>query len=162
MNNRVFTLAMFLVLAFARGSAQSPTVIKMVQLEKILNAQNDTTYVVNFWATWCIPCVKEFPAFQTLAQTHLKEKMKVVMISLDFKKESEKSLMPFIQKHHIDGAVYLLDEPDYNFWINKIDPDWQGEIPVTLIINNNRKIRKFFANDFNSESLEKSFLQTIK
>ena len=142
--------------------AQTPTVIKMAQLEKLLASSNDTTYVVNFWATWCVPCVKEFPAFQSFAHKHFNEKVRVVMVSLDFKKEFEKTLSPFIAKHPIDGTVYLLDEPDYNAWIEKIDKDWQGEIPVTLMFNGSRKIRKFFANDFTPESLETSFSQTIK
>ncbi len=148
--------------ALTSVSAQIPTIIKMAELERVLKAQNDTTYVVNFWATWCVPCVKEFPAFQAFANKHLNEKVKVVMVSLDFKKEYDKSLIPYLQKHNIDGTVYLLDEPDYNAWIEKVDKDWQGEIPVTLIFNNGKKIRKFFANDFMPETLEKSFSNTIK
>ncbi|MFM9587521.1 TlpA disulfide reductase family protein, partial [Streptomyces caniscabiei] len=85
---------------------------------------DDSTYVLNFWATWCVPCVKEFPAFQYFAHEHLNEKVKVIMISLDFKKDYEKTLPPFLAKHPIDGTVYLLDEPDYNAWIEKIDKDW--------------------------------------
>ena len=142
------------------AQAQQPEIIKLADLQRIFNSNNDTTYVLNFWATWCVPCVKEFPSFQKLAKVHKDEKVKVVMVSLDFKKDFDKTLVLFIKKHPIDGSVYLLDEPDYNSWINKVNPDWEGEIPVTFIFNNQRKIRAFFPHDFTSESLENTFTKT--
>ena len=159
--NRILSIFLFLFCGLC-CRAQSIEVVKMAQLERILHAKSDTTYVVNFWATWCVPCIKEFPAFQSFAMNHLNEKVKVIMVSLDFKKEYEKTLPPFLVKHPIDANVWLFDEPDYNAWIDKVDKDWQGEIPVTLMFNNGRNIRKFYANDFTPESLEKSFSNTIK
>jgi hypothetical protein len=91
-----------------------------------------------------------------LAKAHKNENVKVIMVSLDFKKGYKQTLVPFAEKHPIDGTVYLLDEPDYNSWINKINPDWQGEIPVTFIFNNKERIRAFFPHDFTPESLEKA------
>jgi len=141
----------------AGSLAQQPQIIKLADLQRIFNSNNDTTYVLNFWATWCIPCVKEFPAFQKFAQVHKNEKVKVVMVSLDFKKDFESALLPFIKKHPVDGAIYLLDEPDYNSWINKVNPAWEGEIPVTFMFNNAKKQRAFFPHDFTPELLEKEY-----
>jgi thiol-disulfide isomerase/thioredoxin len=154
-------LLLFLLLAFG-SRAQKPEIIKLADLQRIMNSNSDTTYVVNFWATWCVPCVKEFSSFQALAKAHKNENVKVVMVSLDFKKGYDKTLIPYIKKHPIDGSVYLLDEPDYNSWINKINPDWQGEIPVTFIFNNAKKQRAFFPHDFTPESLQQSFIKTTK
>ncbi|MCW3128103.1 MAG: hypothetical protein JWO03_3761 [Bacteroidetes bacterium] len=142
--------------------AQTTSIIKFDEVQRILSSKNDTTYVLNFWATWCMPCVKEYPAFQTLATRHKNEKVKVIMLSMDFASEYEKTLVPYIKAHPIDGRVCLLDELDYNAWINKIDAKWDGAIPVTLIINGNRHIRSFFGHDFTTESLEQTFTQTIK
>lgn len=141
--------------------AQVPQIIKLPELQKIMNSNTDTTYVINFWATWCVPCVKEFPAFQALATKHKDENVQVVMVSLDFKKGFEKTLLPFADRHPINARVVLLDEPDYNSWIDKVNPDWQGEIPVTFIFNNARHKRMFFAHDFTPASLEQSFQKTI-
>jgi thiol-disulfide isomerase/thioredoxin len=142
--------------------AQTVNIVKFDAVQKILSSKNDTTYVLNFWATWCIPCVKEFPAFQALAAKHHNEKVKVVMVSLDFKKDYGKTLTPYIVKHPIDASVYLLDEPDYNSWINKVDTSWGGEIPVTLIVKGSKGTHDFFAKDFTPASLEESFNQSIK
>jgi len=148
-----------LVLLFSLGSlaqAQTPEIIKLADLQRIMNSNSDTTYVVNFWATWCVPCVKEFPSFEKFAKAHKNENVKVIMISLDFKKSYNDALLPFIKKHPIDGDVYLLDEPDYNSWINKINPDWQGEIPVTFMFNNAKHMRQFYPHDFTPESLQQA------
>ena len=152
-----------LILSFGVfAQAQTPEIIKLADLQRIMNSTSDTTYVVNFWATWCVPCVKEFPAFQAFAKAHKNENVKVVMISLDFKKSYKEALLPFIKNHPLDGDVYLLDEPDYNSWINKINPDWQGEIPVTFIFNNAKRQRAFFPHDFTPESLQQSFIKTTQ
>ena len=150
----------FLILTFM-ASAQKVEIIKLPELQQIMQSDNDTTYVINFWATWCVPCVKEFPAFQTLASEHKQDKLRVVMVSLDFKKSYDQTLVPFVKGHPIDGSILLLDEPDYNSWIDKVNKDWQGEIPVTLIINNSKKIKEFFNHDFTKESLLESYNKTI-
>jgi thiol-disulfide isomerase/thioredoxin len=160
MRKSLVILTLFLSLASYAG-AQKPEIIKLPELQRIFNSNNDTTYVLNFWATWCIPCMKEFPAFQKFAKTHSNEKVRVVLVSLDFKKEYESVLLPFLKKHPITGTVYLLDEPDYNSWINKINPDWEGEIPVTFIFNNARKQRAFYPRDFTTESLEQTFTSPL-
>ena len=161
MKRALIILTLCLSVAFY-GKAQQPRIIKLPELQQIFNSQNDTTYVINFWATWGVPCVKEFPAFQALADAHSGEKVQVVMVSLDFKKDFDLKLLPFVNQHPIKGNVYLLNEPDYNSWINKINPDWEGEIPVTFIFNNARKIRAFFPHDFTVETLQQSFIKTTQ
>lgn len=66
-----------------------------------------------------------------------------------------------LAKHPIEAKVLLLDEPDYNSWIDKVDKAWGGEIPVTLMINGARGIHSFFDHDFTPQSLEETFTKTI-
>jgi thiol-disulfide isomerase/thioredoxin len=161
MIKKILALSIFICcISFAQ--AQKKSVAKWGDVQKLLSSTNDTTYVINFWATWCTPCVKEYPAFQALAAKHKDEKVRVVMLSLDFLKEYDKTFAPYMAKHPINGSAYLFDEPDYNSWINKIDKDWQGEIPVTVIVNGSKHVRAFLPHDFTTESLEQTFTQTIK
>lgn len=157
--NKVLIILFSISSLYAHG--QTVQVAEFEDLQRILLSGSDTTYVVNFWATWCVPCVKEFPAFQNLAANHQSEKVKVVMVSLDFASEKERTLLPFLRKHPIDAHVMLLDEPDYNAWIGRVDKAWGGEIPVTIIVNGARKIRRFFDHDFTPSSLEDTFTKTI-
>ena len=120
--------------------------------EPILHKNNDTTYVINFWATWCKPCVKELPYFEELQTTYETEKVKVILTSLDMESQIDSKLKPFIIKNNIKSKVVVLDDPDANAWISKIDSSWSGAIPATLIYKNNKK--KFYEQSFTYKSLE--------
>ncbi len=119
----------------------------------LLQKENDSTYIVNFWATWCKPCVKEMPYFEKIASEYAKDKVKVVFVSLDFPDRLETQVVPFIKKNEIKSEVVLLDDDDANSWIPKVSEEWQGAIPATLIYNNSK--RAFFERSFTYEELEK-------
>lgn len=91
----------------------------------------DTTYVVNFWATWCKPCVQELPAFDSLTTEN--KKLKVLLVCLDFKEEIDKKVNPFLLKKNIKTECVLLDEINGNDYIDRISKQWSGAIPATLI-----------------------------
>nr|WP_315198818.1 TlpA disulfide reductase family protein [uncultured Flavobacterium sp.] len=107
-------------------------------LERATLSDKNTIYVVNFWATWCAPCVKELPYFEKL---NLENKsVKVVLVSLDFKNQYETKLLPFLKKRKINSEVVFLTDKDYNTWLPTVSKDWSGSIPATLIIKNGKKI----------------------
>lgn len=125
-----------------------PSYNQFEDFEGLLHKENDTTYVVNFWATWCGPCVKELPYFEELNEIYKDEKVKVILVSLDFKKMIDKKLIPFLNKRKIQSDVVLLLDSKETKWIDKVDPSWSGAIPVTLFYNS--KERLFFEKAFHS------------
>ncbi len=114
--------------------------------EKAVVKANDTTYVVNFWATWCAPCVKELPYFEQLHKEN--KNVKVILVSLDSKKDLEKKLLPFINRKKITAQVVMLSDKDYNSWLDKIDKSWSGSIPATFIFHGKNK--QFEEHEFES------------
>ncbi len=122
-------------------------------LEYFLKKNNDTTYVVNFWATWCVPCVEELPYFEELNAKYKDEKVKVLLVSLDMHKMVESKLLPFIKNRKLQSDVVLLRDPDQNTWLPKVDPSWSGAIPATVIYKGDK--RKFYEKSFTYEELEK-------
>ncbi len=140
--------------------AQSVSLIRYPDLKKMLDKQDDTTYVFNFWATWCRPCVKELPYFDALVNRFEGKKLKVILVSLDFKRELESRLNPFVKGNKIVSPVFMMDEPDYNSWIDKVDKSWEGSIPATLIINHKNGVRKFYERDFSEPELN-NLIQSI-
>ena len=129
------------------------------KLEYFLNRKNDTTYVVNFWATWCVPCVQELPYFEQLGEKYKSDKVKVLLVSLDMHKMIESKLIPFIKEKELKSEVVLLRDPDSNSWIPKVDSTWSGAIPATIIYNKSK--RKFYERSFTYEELE-SELNNLK
>lgn len=145
----------FCILAFTSVSAQKPAVYKINDLLKRINNTSDTTYVVNFWATWCKPCVAELPEFEKTHQIHKDQKVKVLLVSMDFKEELDKKLKDFLDKNKYSCEVVLLDEINGNDFINQISEKWSGAIPATLITRNNKLRTNFHEGKMTFEMLEK-------
>ena len=130
------------------------------EFSKLLKKNNDTTYVINFWATWCKPCIKELPAFEKLNDEYSSKKVKVILASLDFPKQLNSHLIPFIEKYQIRSEVVFLNDPDANSWIPKVDTTWTGAIPATIIYNS--KNRKFYERTFSFDELTQEINSIIE
>ncbi|GAA3978685.1 TlpA disulfide reductase family protein [Pedobacter ginsengiterrae] len=125
-------------------------------LDRRIAKGKDTTYVINFWATWCSPCVAELPNFEKLRVENLNKPVKIILISLDFKSKLQKAVIPFVQNNNINAEVFLLNEPDKQIYTQRIDKKWSGAIPATLFVN--KKVRHFYEKEFTEDELRKAFL----
>ena len=119
--------------------------------EELLKQEDDYTYIVNFWATWCKPCIEEMPHFERTYMEQRSNKVKLLLVSLDMPSMWQKRLVPFVKQKKLQGEVVILDDPKMNEWIPKVDEDWQGGIPATLIYNKEK--RRFFERGFTYEEL---------
>jgi len=128
------------VLSLQETEAQSYREIDEKVLIELAGRKNDTTYVVNFWATWCSPCVKEIGYFEALHRNAGEKKLSVLLVSLDFPNQAEKRVIPFLQEKEITAPVALMTNIRYNDWIDKVDPSWSGAIPATLLFRNGKRI----------------------
>ncbi len=139
MTIRISSILSFLMIGFVAFSQQVSAVYKIGDLLKRIDNKSDTIYIVNFWATWCKPCVQELPEFEAFSKAHAKEKVKVLLVSLDFKEELNKKVNPFLLKNKYKTECVILDEVNGNDFIDKIDKRWSGAIPATFITVNKRK-----------------------
>ena len=130
------------------------------EFEKFLNIKDDKTYVVNFWATWCAPCIKELPHFEEINESYKNKKVEVLLVSLDFPKQYEKKLIPFIEKHKLQSKVVVLNDPDSNTWIPKVSEEWSGALPATVIYNKDK--RAFYEQSFSYDELKSEVNKFIK
>ena len=134
-------------------TAQKIEKIGVPELEKILSSPEDVLHVVNFWATWCPPCVTELPYFEKLSKEYEAKEVKFILISLDFPSQIESRLIPFLKTNKITADVRFMTNIDYNSWIEKVDSSWQGNIPVTLFFNNAGKVRYFHPSEVTEKEL---------
>lgn len=130
------------------------TVVNFDKLESVIKKNDNKLYVVNFWATWCRPCVMELPEFMEVNNTYRNNpKFKMILVSLDVAKEAETAVHPFLVKHKIDAEAYLLDDNKrMNQWIPAVDAKWSGAIPATVFYKNGVKL------DFRESKLQKNEL----
>lgn len=127
------------LLAAVSMQAQDPevSVIRYPQLLDLLREEpGDRVRVVNFWATWCRPCVAEMPFFESLPERI--PQAEVIFVSFDQAEELESRVIPFLRRHHIRSKVFLLDETDFNAFIDLVDPTWSGAIPATVFVGRTR------------------------
>ncbi len=113
----------------------------------------DHPLIVNFWATWCKPCIEEMPLLQQTMQQNKSAKLELVMVSLDFPEAYPDTILDFIQKKNISATFFWLDETDADHFCPAIDKQWQGSIPATLIINRKNSYRKFFEKKIGTKEL---------
>lgn len=127
-------MLVMLLLAGVSGYTQGIRKIKAEWIQELKKNKSDTVYVINFWATWCKPCIEELPYFEQINREYKDKKVKVILVSNDFKKQYDAKLVPFVKEKNLQSEVVFMDETDANSWINKVNPEWSGAIPATLII----------------------------
>jgi thiol-disulfide isomerase/thioredoxin len=144
-----------LLFVAASSFAQTPATIKLADLQNLITKKSDNIQVVNFWATWCAPCIKELPYFEKLtAENRSDVKVTLVSMDLDLDPNAEK-VYKFVSRKNLKSEVLLLDEKDPDSWINKIEKEWNGSLPATLIINQKTGQRKFVGKELHEGDLEK-------
>ena len=94
--------------------------------------------------------------FLRLEQELENKKVRFVYLSLDFKNDFETKLVPFVNKRKMMSDVFLLDEPDYDAWINMVEPTWQGSIPATLFLTPHAENRSFHEGQLTYLELKKT------
>ncbi|MCB0395969.1 MAG: redoxin domain-containing protein [Flavobacteriales bacterium] len=156
----MFSMALLLSVAAFTQQSDIPS-LNFEHAEHFWKDAGDTTVVVNFWATWCAPCVKELPAFEKLNTTYAGHKVKVVLVSLDFKSEVDGKLPAFVRKKGLKATVIHLNDPDANGWIPKVDEGWSGAIPATLIIHPESGRKKFMESALTFEALEEAVKEVM-
>ena len=117
------------------------------ELQSIIDSEKDTLLVLNFWSTYCPPCIKEMPLFNKLESEFKNKKIRILLISLDDVTQLESRIYPFVKKHGIVQEVMILKDQNYSKWTEKIDESWYGALPATLIIKGKKR-------DFRFESYE--------
>lgn len=133
--------------------AQDVTTIKLDQLNELIDETPDKLRVINFWASWCGPCIKEMPHFDKL---HTSKQAEVYFISLDFPRQLPK-VKNLVSKKDLKAPTYLLDEKDADQYIQSIDEKWSGAIPATLFITPSGE-RYFYESAFTEDEL----METVK
>jgi thiol-disulfide isomerase/thioredoxin len=134
-----FLATVICCISFFADAQNSVPVFDFTKYENRILHKNDTLYIVNFWATWCKPCIQELPIFEKVAQTYTQQPVKIILVSQDAKTRAVQ-VNDFLQKNKYTSESFILSAGNPNVWIDKIDSNWSGTIPMTLFYKNRNKI----------------------
>jgi thiol-disulfide isomerase/thioredoxin len=153
MRNTILLISLTLI-SFCSATAQQ---IPAYSAEDIIRhtSGKDTVYIINFWATWCAPCVHELPEFNKLQGYYAGKPVKILMVSLDFKEDYPNKLAGFLRRIKLEPEVVWLSESDPNTFIPKIDNSWQGSIPATLIVQPGKGFKQFLEGIITEKKIRK-------
>ena len=148
------TLIVLVLIAAGFSSFAQARVVKLPDLQKVMNDPSDQVKVINFWATWCGPCIKELPLFEKLSGT--RKDVTVILVSMDMDLDpNPEKVHKFVARKKLMSQVLILDETNPNDYIDKIDKEWSGALPATIVINTKTGKRKFVERELHEGELEK-------
>lgn len=159
---RILFGILFFVLLFASSSltAQTITTIDETKLRTLIAERNDTPLLLNIWATWCKPCVEEFPDIIRLSNEA--KSIEVVAISADFPDEIDEKILPFLKTMNVPFKVYVADFADQDEFFSMFDQRWGGEIPATFIYDHNGKQTQFLRGKHTFADFKKAVEEVTK
>lgn len=145
-------LVLFLTSPLSWG--QGGELVKLDKLQQLIQAEKEQIQVINFWATWCAPCIKELPLFEKLTADRKDVRVMLVSMDMDLDPDADK-VRKFVTRKKIQSQVLILNERNPNQWIEKLDKNWSGALPATLVVNNKTGKRKFVEKELHEGDLEK-------
>ena len=109
-----------------------PRLVDASDVMKLVASHEGEIVLLNFWATWCPPCVREFPLLVDIEKAYRDRGVTVISVSIDFPEKMEDELQPFLERHQPSFEVYLKKDGDVTAFTRTIDPDWKGTLPATF------------------------------
>jgi len=131
---------------------------KITDLEQYIN-KSEKPVIVNFWATYCAPCIKEIPYFQDLVRKYKDRGISLLLVSLDFEEFYPDKISRFAKKKDFTAPIVWLNETNADYFCPKIDERWSGVMPATLFVNNKTGFRSFREEEISREDLESEILK---
>jgi len=159
----LYKYGLVFLLFFQAGQVYSQKIpsYKIGELEQIIN-ESDKPMIINFWATFCIPCIEEIPYFIKKANEYKNQDVSLLLVSLDMQDYYPAKISAFADKQKFNAPIAWLNETDADLFCPRIDQSWSGAIPATLFVNNKTGYRKFFEEQLTENVLETEIKAMLK
>lgn len=154
----IIVMGMFLIAQNGVCQAVGLKYVDLNELNILCSAEKDKVMIINFWASWCAPCIEELPYFKRLKKDL--PSVRVLLVNVDFESEVEKKVNPFLAKGQYGSLENIrLKGISADDWMPVVDQDWSGAIPATLILAGGKK--KFIDQKFENYNALKTAIQQL-
>jgi thiol-disulfide isomerase/thioredoxin len=158
---KIIIISAFLTIMNYSSSAQEIRKINIVDLTSYIEKSNHPL-IVNFWATYCVPCVHEIPYLQSESAKNKDDGVELILVSLDLPDFYPSKIAAFVKKEQYTASVLWLNETNADYFCPKIDKSWSGGIPSTLFVNNKTHYRKFFERQLTQPQVQENIKALLK
>jgi len=157
------TLNFIFILLFGIISSAKSQDISSWKIKNVVDymSNSDSVLVINFWATFCKPCIEEIPYMESIGQKYKDQKVKILLVSLDLPGFFPGKIEDFAKKNNYSSQVVWLNENNADYFCPKIDKSWTGGIPSTVIINRKTGYKKFFEEQMKPDQFEQELKKAL-
>jgi thiol-disulfide isomerase/thioredoxin len=166
----LFALITCVMTAGAFSQGEAPAVFSTPQLipvnetnvAKLVSERKGKVVVLSFWATWCTPCIEEFPHLLKLRKTFRGRGLEVVLVSVDHPVKKRNEVIDFLRKHRVDFPTSIKDTRKDDAFITAVSPDWSGALPANFIYDRTGRLVRSLVDEQTYEDLEAAVLPLLK
>ena len=141
-------------LLVATGLEAQIKAIKISDLEKTIK-ESTSPMIINFWATYCVPCIEEIPYFQEMAKKYQSKGVSLLLVSLDLRTAYPTKIDAMAKRLKLTAPIAWLNETNADYFCPRVDSSWSGGLPASLFVSNVTGYRKFYEDEVSKEKLEK-------
>jgi thiol-disulfide isomerase/thioredoxin len=152
---KILYLFLLFVTIHLKSTAQKIEKWKITDVANLIE-KSDSILVINFWATFCVPCIEEIPDLIKYTNLHKKNKVKLYLISLDLPEYYPFKIKKFITKKKFNTNIAWLDETNADYFCPVVSEQWSGAIPATLIVNTKKGYRQFYEKKLSDSEIKKA------
>jgi thiol-disulfide isomerase/thioredoxin len=129
---RLLVSSLLVFAAAGLKSNETPRIVTADDITSVVSQHRGKVVLLNFWATWCPPCLLEFPEIVAVEREYRKRGLVVVSVSADSLERVETELLPFLDEHQPGFEIYIRGDEAPDIFIKAVDPGWKGELPATF------------------------------
>ena len=153
------------VLLVSAGSVLAAGPDRLLQFDEkvhssIIAGNQGKVLLIDFWATWCAPCLEELPQLVALERKLAGKDFRLITVSAD-EVEDNAAALKVLQKHNVNPPAYLKQVVDDDKFINFVDKKWSGALPGLFLYDRNGKLVRSFVGEAEMSTVEKAIMDLL-
>ena len=158
---KIFLLLLILFLGCNNSNIKLKTVDASDINNQIKKHKGSKAVLINFWATYCVPCIEEFPMIVDLSKKYSEKGMQIYFVSADWL-DRKKEVRDFLLEKDVKGLSFIKEEGNDNNFINEISREWSGALPFTIVYDKNGNLSDYWEMKKNKDRFESAIIKAIK